>query len=188
MARHKEFDRELALNAAIGVFREHGFEGTSTGMLVDAMGIGRQSLYDTFGDKWQLYQSSLQRYSAEETMKHGRALTNGPTAVDGIRAMLDRVVEEAEHACLGVNTICEFGRSKPELTRIQDASGHVLKTRLMQAVLQSQAEGDVAGDIDAEEVAEFLVACIAGIRIAARSGADRASLKSLARQALRTLT
>ena len=52
MARNKEFDRDDALDAAIGVFREHGFEGTSTDMLVRAMKIGRQSLYYTFGDKW----------------------------------------------------------------------------------------------------------------------------------------
>jgi AcrR family transcriptional regulator len=54
MARPKEFDEEQVLDAAITVFREHGFEGTSAEMLVRALGIGRQSLYDTFGDKWQL--------------------------------------------------------------------------------------------------------------------------------------
>jgi TetR/AcrR family transcriptional repressor of nem operon len=55
MARPKEFVEEQALDAAIEVFREHGFEGTSAEMLVRAMRIGRQSLYDTFGDKWEIY-------------------------------------------------------------------------------------------------------------------------------------
>ena len=63
MARTKEFDKELALNAAIRVFREHGFDGTSTDMLVREMKIGRQSLYDTFGDKWKLYCLAVERYS-----------------------------------------------------------------------------------------------------------------------------
>jgi TetR/AcrR family transcriptional repressor of nem operon len=49
MARTKEFDEERALDAAIGVFAGHGYEGSSTGMLLEAMGIGRQSLYDTYG-------------------------------------------------------------------------------------------------------------------------------------------
>ena len=62
MARIKEFDRDKALDAAVGVFREHGFEGTSTEMLVRAMKIGRQSLYDTFGDKWRLYRTAVRRY------------------------------------------------------------------------------------------------------------------------------
>jgi TetR/AcrR family transcriptional repressor of nem operon len=64
MARPREFDTDAALDGAIGVFREHGFEGSSAQMLVDAMGIGRQSLYATFGDKWQLYRSAERRLAA----------------------------------------------------------------------------------------------------------------------------
>jgi len=55
MARPKAFIEEQALDAAINVFREHGFEGTSAEMLVRALKIGRQSLYDTFGDKWKIF-------------------------------------------------------------------------------------------------------------------------------------
>ena len=58
MARPKEFDTDVALDAAVGVFGEHGFEGSSSAMLVEAMGIGRQSLYDTFGDYHWLYVAS----------------------------------------------------------------------------------------------------------------------------------
>src|SRR6266436_282484 len=60
MARPKEFESEAALNGAIEVFSEHGFEGTSTDELLRVMGISRQSMYDTFGDKRQLYLTSLQ--------------------------------------------------------------------------------------------------------------------------------
>ena len=51
MARPREFDTDSALDGAIAVFREHGFEGSSAQMLVDAMRIGRQSLYAAFGGK-----------------------------------------------------------------------------------------------------------------------------------------
>jgi TetR/AcrR family transcriptional regulator, transcriptional repressor for nem operon len=187
MARHKEFDRDMAIDAAIAVFREHGFEGTSTGMLVAGMGIGRQSLYDTFGDKWQLYQAALQHYSAGETFEHATALKQGPRAVDGIRAMLDRVVERAAEPCLGIAAICEFGRSKPELAKIQDTSARGLRANISKAVREAQAEGSVTDDSDPGEIADFLVACIAGIRVAARGGAGRRALNSLARYALRAL-
>ena len=187
MARHKEFDMDSALDAAIGVFRVHGFEGTSTEMLVKSMRIGRQSLYDTFGDKWQLYQSALQRYSAAETMEHATALSRGPRAIDGLQAMLDRVAATGMDACLGVSAICEFGRSKPELVRIQDAAARALQTRISARVRQAQAEGSVSGDIDPIEAAEFLVANIAAVRVAARGGADRPALDSLARHAMRAL-
>src|SRR5260370_34278679 len=64
MARPREFDRGEALKRALAVFWEKGFEATSTDDLVRAMSIGRQSMYDTFGDKHQLYLETLQLYEA----------------------------------------------------------------------------------------------------------------------------
>jgi TetR/AcrR family transcriptional repressor of nem operon len=55
MARQKEFDRDDALDEAVKVFASHGYEGASTDALLSHMGISRQSMYDTFGDKRQLY-------------------------------------------------------------------------------------------------------------------------------------
>jgi AcrR family transcriptional regulator len=63
MARPKEFERDTALDDAIAIFCDHGYEGTSTEVLLGKMGIGRQSLYDTFGDKRRLYLEALQRYA-----------------------------------------------------------------------------------------------------------------------------
>ena len=60
MARSKEFDRDTVLKDAMKVFGDHGYEGTSTEVLMREMGIGRQSMYDTFGDKRQLYLEALQ--------------------------------------------------------------------------------------------------------------------------------
>ena len=62
MARPKEFERGTALESAIAIFCDRGYEGTSTEALLGEMGISRQSLYDTFGDKRRLYLEALQRY------------------------------------------------------------------------------------------------------------------------------
>src|ERR1700735_4833717 len=118
MARTREFDADAALDAAIGVFREYGFEGSSAQMLVDAMGIGRQSLYATFGDKWRLYCSAARRYGMGEGAAHFGALRSGPAGIDGIDAMPRRVVEMADQPCLGVSSIYEFGPPRPDLTEI----------------------------------------------------------------------
>src|ERR1700761_5248711 len=87
MARPREFDVDAALDGAIGVFGEHGFEGASAERLVNAMGIGRQSLYDTFGDKWRLYRAAVRRYGMGECSAHFDALRSGVRAIDGIEAM-----------------------------------------------------------------------------------------------------
>ncbi|MQX48652.1 TetR/AcrR family transcriptional regulator [Sinorhizobium medicae] len=187
MARIKEFDKEEVLDAAIAVFREHGFEGTSTEMLVRAMNIGRQSLYDTFGAKWKLYRLAVERYSAEETRAHIELLRGTPRALDGIRSMMARVVENAGQACLGVNSICEFGQSRPDLTALHHAADLRLKKVAIERVREAQDAGDIAVSLSAEAVADFLFANITGIRIAARGGAGPEQLQSLSGLALRAI-
>jgi AcrR family transcriptional regulator len=187
MARPKEFDQDEALDAAIGAFREHGFEGTSTPMLVEAMGIGRQSIYDTFGDKWQLYCAAVRRYATAEAEEHLSALRGPARAIDGITAMIDRVVREAHQACLGVGSICEFGRTQQELTGIHAVSGRALQGAVSKRLREAQANGDVAKELDADEAAEFLLANIASIRIAARGGAKPRQLQVLASLTLRAI-
>ena len=187
MARTREFDADAALDAAIDVFREHGFEGSSAQMLVDAMGIGRQSLYAAFGDKWQLYRSAVRRYGMGECAAHLDALRSGPRAIDGINAMLRRVVETADQPCLGVGSICEFGASRPDLREINELLGAGLRGSVAGRIRDAQREGDVAVDVDPEATVEFLIANIAGIRVAGRGGAGPAALTSLADMALRAI-
>jgi TetR/AcrR family transcriptional repressor of nem operon len=66
MARHKEFDRDAVLHKAMEVFWSRGYGATSIQDLVKHMGINRQSLYDTFGDKHALYLQALDRYGEVE--------------------------------------------------------------------------------------------------------------------------
>jgi TetR/AcrR family transcriptional regulator, transcriptional repressor for nem operon len=187
MARPKEFDTDEALDAAIGVFREHGFEGTSADMLVKAMGIGRQSIYDTFGDKWGLYCAAVRRYSALEGGAHVAALRSRPRAIEGLRAMVERLVEDAGQACLGIGSICEFGRARADLAKIHDAAERALHGAIVERVRAAQADGDVGVELNPEEAAGFLISSFAAIRIAARGGADADQLRGLGRLALRAL-
>ena len=79
MARPKAFDPTQALDAALATFWQRGYEKTSLDDLIAATGVGRQSLYDTFGDKRALYLRALDRY--RETTQSGlrAALTSGKT-------------------------------------------------------------------------------------------------------------
>ncbi|MDI2054411.1 MULTISPECIES: TetR/AcrR family transcriptional regulator [Bradyrhizobium] len=187
MARAREFDTDAALDGAIKVFREHGFEGASAQMLVDAMGIGRQSLYAAFGDKWQLYCSAVRRYGMGECAAHFDALRSGARAIDGIGAMLRRVSETGRQACLGVGSVYEFGTSRADLNNINAALARSMRGAIADRVRDAQQEGDVSGALEPEAAAEFLIANITGIRVAGRGGADRATLGRLADMALKAL-
>jgi len=85
MARSKEFDQEKALRKAVRLFSQQGFAATSTDELMRVMAVGRQSMYDTFGDKRELFLRALETYVTEsvhsikaELEKPGLALIRSP--------------------------------------------------------------------------------------------------------------
>jgi len=188
MARPKEFNRDAALDLAVEVFRERGFAGTSTEMLVTAMRIGRQSLYDTFGDKRSLYAAALERYSEGETRAHMAALKGSSgKAIDNIARMLARVVAQAHRPCLGIGSVSEFGGTDEDFVKVRESAGGALRDAMLESTRRAQAEGDLATGVDPRHAAAFLMAQIAAIRLAARGGASDADLRAIAKLALKAL-
>jgi len=187
MGRPKEFDIDVAVEAAAGVFRDHGYEGTSAQMLVDAMGIGRQSLYDTFGDKWGIYCAAMRQYCRDETRAHSDLLASKPKAIDGIRSMFDRVIDEAASGCLGIGSIVEFGCKEPELVEIRNAFGEILAKAMRDSLVAARDQGDVSDDHDLDHLTTFMLQTISSIRLTARSGASPEHVAAIARIAMRAL-
>ena len=63
--RPSTFDRTEALNRAMNLFWEQGYEGTSFDQLIQAMGISPSSFYNTFGSKERLYQDAAEAYASQ---------------------------------------------------------------------------------------------------------------------------
>ncbi|MGH8446360.1 MAG: TetR/AcrR family transcriptional regulator [Solimonas sp.] len=189
MARTKEFDEEQALDAAIGVFAEHGYEGSSTGALLEAMGIGRQSLYDTFGDKRQLFLAALQRYNQRSVAQIIAALDAAASPLAGVESALVAFAQRSGQgkACLGTHSVCEFGDGDAEVTALNVASGRVLREALERRLREAQAAGELAADLPLRHAAQFLSALLSGLRIAARGGSSVQTLRQIARTAVRGL-
>jgi len=191
MARTKEFDQDQALACAVVAFREHGFAGTSTDALLRAMGISRQSMYDTFGDKKQLYLAALHLYNETSVTQIIREMSAAKSPLRGIEAALlsfaKRSVKDGSLGCLGVSAVCEFGQSDEAV----DAETRVLGNRLVKAFerrfADAQALGEVPADLDVSDAATFLATILSGMKVAARAGASVESLRVSARFALRGL-
>src|SRR5260221_8134668 len=150
MARTKEFDRDHALAGAVVAFREHGFAGTSTSELLRAMGISRQSMYDTFGDKKQLYLSALHHYNEASVTEIVREMSAAKSPLLGIEAALlsfaRRSVMEGSLGCLGVSAVCEFGQSDEAV----DAETRALGGRLAKAFERRFADAQALGEVATE--------------------------------------
>jgi AcrR family transcriptional regulator len=191
VARPKEFDRDAALQEAINVFCNHGYEGTSTGDLLQAMRISRQSLYDTFGDKRQLYLEALQQYVANSVAGQIRALNNGTSVLTGLEAGLLAFASKSgapdAHGCMGIGATCEFGVSDREVAALIATADKTLQSSLERRIKEGKASGEISPEVDPRAAAQFIKATFAGIKIAARGGAPAATLREIAQMAIRSL-
>lgn len=192
MARPTQFDRDVVLQRASRIFAQHGYEGTSTEDLLKAMGVGRQSLYNAFGDKWQLYLEVLRQYTSESVGDQLRTLNSVASPVDGIKALLLRMVDDAASdpapSCLGISAICEFGRANSEVAMISDIASRTLAAAISARVTEAQRAGTLSKSTRPDDLASFILATLSGIKVAARAGASRATLEGIAKTALRCIS
>ena len=173
------------------MFADHGFGGTSTDVLLKAMGISRQSMYDTFGDKRRLYLEALQRYSAGSVSEIIRWLNRGPSPLKGLEAALvafaSRPSAEAALGCMGVSSTCEFGRSDREIAVANEAAARTLQAALERVIADGKASEEVSSDVDVRTAAQFIGVTLAGMKVAARAGVSAGALRDIARMAIRSL-
>jgi AcrR family transcriptional regulator len=183
MARPKAFDRDTALQRAISLFREKGFAAASTDDLLGAMGIGRQSMYDTFGDKRGLYLAALERYNVDNVGEFIRDMEAGSTPLSGLEAALKAFAKRAgtgREGCMGVTAVFEFGRSDPEVAALSDASAHAQLAAIERLLRSAKSAGEVSQDLGVKAAAAFVASSLSGMRVAARGGADVQALKQIA--------
>jgi AcrR family transcriptional regulator len=188
MARPREFDRELALQCATRVFWAKGFASTSTDDLIEAMGIGRQSLYNAFGDKRALYLEALDSYQRGTTAGHLKRLNEPASSIAGIRALLLGLIAEDDElramGCMGVGAVSEFGTEDPTLVELRAKVGPLVFARLVERLREGQARGEVDPAMDVKEAARFLQMTMTGLQLAARGGANADALRRLAHFAI----
>lgn len=185
MARSKTFDVDEALDRALDVFWRRGYEAASMRELQQAMGIGRQSLYDTFGDKHALFVAAMERYNARQGVAVEDTLLGDDDGRDALRRWLDQLVidltpEGERPGCLLVNSILELGDDAEVADRCRQ--GRRDTERALRGALER-----VPGIDDVDRAATFLLMQAYGMTVLAKNGAPRAELVRLATMALDSL-
>ena len=191
MARTREFDRDRAVRQAAAVFWDRGFEGTSTDDLLRAMGIGRQSMYNAFGDKRRLYLEALRHYQAQsgaELFERLRAAASPLPALAGVLLAIARQsAEERKRGCMAVNAATEFGQSDPEVAAAVTSGVTLCHAAFERILAEAKRKGEVRPDVDERAAARFLHSTLVGLRVSARSGAAPEVLYDIATVAVDAL-
>jgi len=192
LVRAKEFDRDAVLDKALELFWFKGYEQTSIQDLVQAMGINRGSMYDTFKDKQSIYQEAFERY----TMRRGTAmvtlLRNAPSLKEGVNMLLQQIVEDAVQTtqpkgCFITNTCVELAphddAMREKLAQIFGSMEHALDEAICSAIQR----GEIRSDKNARQLARFLVSSINGLQVMAKANNDRELLEDIVLQTLSVL-
>ena len=173
------------------VFWRLGYERASLDQLLDAMGISKQSLYDTFGDKRALYLLALAAYR-EQTLSSMRALfASAKTTRDGFSRLLLGLIAETEeqHArgCLLLSANLERDSGDAVIaTFLRDNQAAVEKI-FAEAIVRGQTTGELSKNLDPLAMARFFTVTVQGMRAMARLKSDRRALRQVARVALAAL-
>lgn len=191
MARPKEFDPERAVDHAMEVFWRQGYEATSVSDLTEALGIGRASLYGTFGSKDALYARSLERYRLLEGARSLGCLTAAGTARERVRALFERLADGGladpeNRGCLILNAAMERPHDPATAAQVRGALG-AIELALAGVLAEGQERGEIDPGKDPRELARFLTTALQGVRLMAKATGDRRVLDDTVAVALRAL-
>ena len=169
VGRPREFDVDLALNAAMEAFWAKGYEATSLADLQAATGLHKGSLYQCFGDKHSLFTQALRRYLDEMLSTQAEALRNAETPRDGIRnlahAMIDMVDDDSHtpKGCMAVNALVELAPHDPEVLKImEDHVGHMRST-IEETIVAAQEADQIRTDRTPEVLAALIMTFMSGL-------------------------
>ncbi len=192
MARQKEFDRDEVLHKAMEVFWMRGYEGTSIQDLVKYMGINRQSIYDTFGDKHTLFLQSLDRYREIQSRKVFDVLERPGSVKKNLRQLFEEVVAralsaEGRRGCFVGNSMSELaGRCKATANRTCNSVASAEKI-FRRALERGREQGELPRVRDTRAVARFLYCNLQGLLLIAKATQDGKLLNDVVKVTLSVL-
>lgn len=179
--RPKSFDEDQVLERAMDLFWERGYQGTGLAELLRHMGISRQSLYDTFGNKRGLFIRVLEHYRATQLAQALALLEREGSRVANVKAVV-RFFEElgrdpACRGCLVANSLVELGPSDDEevAALLRDTLA-VLEQAIEGALREAQARGELAAAKSPVQIARALTNAVIGMAVTGRLRMERSTL------------
>lgn len=176
--RPREFDVDLAIDKAIGVFAERGFHATSVGDLTDAMELTQGSLYKAFKDKKDVYVAALERYKLVQSQRFMAEVDKGRTGRDRVWAAFDFYASRASgpsghQGCLLVGAVADLASLDEDVAAVVRSAVAARETILARLIREGQTDGSITGKVDATVLAKTALCLLYGMRVVGKTGPAR---------------
>ena len=191
MPRAKEFDEAVVLDQALELFRARGFKHTSFSDLTGELGVSRQSLYDTYGDKQTLFQTALKRYLDRSLDVMRRKLDDSAPIREVLTGLFDGMIaggcSNGSPGCLMVNSMVEQAPHDADTRALAQVHAREIEGLFASRLSAAQRKGEIARGKDPVALARFFYHTMLGLSVASRALGERESLRTSARLALQVL-
>ena len=190
MARQKEFEIDDVLDKAMTLFWQQGYEKTSLQQLVKVMGIHRQSLYDTFGDKYNLYMEAVTRYQKIVKQYVDEQILNGNHTIDIIRSLFFLIIEGEnyrKYGCLVVNMTVELAVLDEQALKTSIEYFNRTEKLFFNLVVRGQELEQINPNLQADQVAKYLLNAWTGLRVLIKMNNPHEDLRSIVDTTLKIL-
>lgn len=189
MARPRDFDECEVLQKAICLFWDKGYNGTSMQALVDGLGISRSSLYDTFGDKHQLYMRALEFYEQGYGGRLDALIKEAPTTKIAIQRLLELVVEnllgdKQRKGCFMVNAGIELASHDKAVSTLLCEHEQQMEKAFLKAIKKGQKKGEISTELSAQALARFFNTIVKGMQVSIKTITDCNCYKDIIQTAL----
>lgn len=188
MPWEKKFCVDTALEKAGETFWANGYEATSMRDLLAAMGIQKGSFYDTYGSKREVYLDALRQY-ADRRFAHFAELIADQPPKKALRTLIEAVRDECispegHKGCMVINCALELAHTDTTAQRAVQQTFETHEQAYADLIRKGQQAGDIDAKLDPVATAKGMLAIVIGMRVVSRSGASKATLTTLAEQAL----
>ncbi|WP_067845555.1 TetR/AcrR family transcriptional regulator [Nocardia lijiangensis] len=174
MGRPKQFDPDAAVARATEVFWRKGYADTTPQDLVDALGIGKGSLYNTFGSKRALFERALEHYRDNQSTTVTELLEQPGPVKERLRAALLLVAETNladpdRRGCFAVNTAAALGGADAEATEQVRRMFDRTESAFQSAIEEGQRAGEIARGRDSRATASMLLSTLIGMQVLSKT-------------------
>jgi len=159
VGRNLEFIEGEAVTKAMNVFWEKGYNGASMRDLADAMQISISSMYNTLGDKKQLFLKCIRQYTGDSMKAIEDKVAGNESPLQSLVDIIEvsaKTITESTQSCLKIKTAFEIGVNDNEVRQIVKQTDDILIVLLQDLIKQAKKQNEIKAHHDPEMLAEFI--------------------------------